>query len=188
MTAGFAPVGPPVTGAHEVVAADEDGPRRAWWIALLLVVLVLGGAGLAYALTRPDKREVPNVTGKPVAAALAILQNAGFSPTVERTPSDADPGTVLRQNPQPNTEAQQGDEVSLVVSDGPGTKPVPDVVGQSVKNATKTLEKAGFKVQRRQASSEDVASGRVISTSPDAATPIDVGSTVILVVSTGPEQ
>jgi serine/threonine-protein kinase len=185
MTAAFVTI-PPSTGPIAVV--EEDRPGRTWWIALLVLVLLLGGAGLAYALTRPDKREVPNVTGKPVQAALAILQNAGFDPSVERTPSDADEGTVLRQDPQPGTKAQEGDEVSLVVSDGPGTKAVPDVVGQPVKAATKTLQEAGFKVQQRKASDEEVPKGRVISTSPDAATPIDVGSTVILTVSTGREQ
>lgn len=188
MTAAFAMIGPAPSPSHEVVAEDGDGRSRAWWIALLVVILLLGGAGLAYALTRPDKREVPNVTGKPVAAALAILQNAGFAPTVERTPSDAAQGTVLRQNPQPNTEAHEGDEVSLVVSDGPGTRPVPEVLGLPVKQAVKTIEEAGFEVEQRKAASEDVAKGRVISTSPEAATPIDVGSTVILTVSTGREK
>jgi serine/threonine-protein kinase len=187
MTAAFAVVGPP-TGPHEVIVEDDGGPGRAWWIALLVIVLLLGGAGLAYALTRPDKREVPNVTGKPLAAALAILQNAGFSPNVERTPSDADEGTVLRQDPQPGTKAQEGDEISLVVSDGPGTKAVPNVVGQPVKAATKTLQEAGFKVDQQDSPSDDVPKGRVISTSPDAATPIDVGSTVVLTVSTGREK
>jgi serine/threonine-protein kinase len=186
MTAAFATIGPPV--APEEVVERDDRPGRAWWIALLAMVLILGGAGLAYALTRPDKREVPNVTGKPLAAALAILQKAGFSPTVERTASDAQEGTVLRQDPQPGTEAEEDDEVSLVVSDGPGTKAVPDVVGQPVKAARKTLEEAGFKVDQREASSDEVPKGRVISTSPDAATPIDVGSTVILTVSTGREK
>jgi serine/threonine-protein kinase len=174
------------------VAVEEDpGGGRAWWIALLVVVLLLGGAGLAYALTRPDKREVPNVTGKPLSAALAILQNAGFDPSVERTASDAadgTDGTVLRQDPQPGTKAKEGDEVSLIVSSGPGTKPVPDVVGQPVKSATKTLQEAGFKVDQRDATSEDVPKGRVISTSPDAQTPVDVGSTVILTVSSGREK
>jgi serine/threonine-protein kinase len=186
MTAAFVPIGP-VTGPHAVVQED-GGPGKGWWIALLVLVLVLGGAGLAYALTRPDKREIPNVTGKPLQAALAILQNAGFDPSVERTASDAPDGTVLRQNPQPGTKAKVGDEVSLVVSDGPGTKAVPNVVGQPVKAATKALEEAGFKVDRQDAASEDVPKGRVISTTPAAATPIDVGSTVILTVSTGREK
>jgi serine/threonine-protein kinase len=188
MTAAFVTI-PPTTGPFVPVAVEEEpGGGRAWWIALLLVVLLLGGAGLAYALTRPDKREVPNVTGKPLSAALAILQNAGFDPSVERTASDARDGTVLRQNPQPGTKAKEGDEVSLIVSSGPGTKPVPDVVGQPVKSATKTLEEAGFKVDQRDAASEDVPKGRVISTSPDAQTPIDVGATVILTVSSGREK
>jgi eukaryotic-like serine/threonine-protein kinase len=189
MTTSFVTVGPP-TGGYPVVENDGGGgsSARAWLIALLVMVLLLGGAGLAYALTRPNKREVPNVTGKPVQAALAILQNAGFDPTVERTPSDAEVGIVLRQDPQPNEQATDGAEVSLVVSDGPGTKPVPEVTGQPFDKAQKTLTDAGFKVQQRSANSEDVAKGKVIETSPSAQTPVDVGSTVIVTVSAGREQ
>ena len=47
MTAAFAPIGP-VTGAHAVVE-EEGGPGKGWWIALLLLVLVLGGAKIGRA-------------------------------------------------------------------------------------------------------------------------------------------
>jgi serine/threonine-protein kinase len=183
-TAAFAPV----------VAVDPDAEEREgrslrrWLLALVLVLLVAGAAVAAYALTRPEKHPVPNVTGKPLAAALALVQNAGFDPNVERTNSDAPEGRVIRQDPQPGTRAEKGSEVTLTVSEGPGTKPVPDVVGQTRKKAVKRLEDAGFKVDERRESSDTVRENRVISTAPDAATPIEVGSTVTIVVSSGPEQ
>jgi serine/threonine-protein kinase len=65
---------------------------------------------------------------------------------------------------------------------------VPNVVGQPVKAATKALQEAGFKVDRQDEPSDDVPKGRVVSTTPPAATPIDVGSTVSLTVSSGREK
>ncbi|HWV87198.1 MAG TPA: PASTA domain-containing protein [Capillimicrobium sp.] len=186
MTAAFAPVG--VGPGDDLPPEEERGSRRAWWIAAIVVLLLAGGAVLAYALTRPDERTVPDVTGKPLAAALAILQDAGFDPSVERIESDAEPGTVVRQDPQPGERAEEGSEVTLTVSQGPGTRAVPDVVGQPVRAAVRALEDAGFETRQRRESSDDVPRGRVISTTPEPGTPAEVGSRVTLVVSSGPEQ
>lgn len=183
-TAAFAPVRP---DPREALAEDARRGRR-WWIALAILAALVAVAAAAYALTRPDTREVPDVTGRPLAAALAILQNAGFDPSVERTTSDAPEGRVLRQDPQPGERAEEGSEVTLTVSDGPGTAPVPDVVGQRRKRAVAALRDAGFEVRERRQASDSVERNRVISTTPAAGTPAERGSTVTLVLSSGPEQ
>ncbi|HEY8583608.1 MAG TPA: PASTA domain-containing protein [Capillimicrobium sp.] len=183
-TAAFAVVEepPPV---EELLADDERRGRR-WWIALLVALLVAGIAVAAYALTRPEQRSVPNVTGQPLQAALAVLSNAGFDPSVERTTSDAPEGRVLRQDPQPGTEAEVGSEVTLTVSDGPGQATVPDVGGDRRRAATRALEQAGFEVAVREETSDSVAAGRAVGTAPAAGTLVEVGSSVTLIVSTGP--
>jgi beta-lactam-binding protein with PASTA domain/predicted Ser/Thr protein kinase len=189
LTAAFVAIeeGPP-TGPLAVAAQDGDGSARRWWIALLVAILVLAGAGAAYALTRPAKHDVPNVTGKPVQAALAILQNAGFDPSVQRIASTTKKDTVVRQDPQPGTRAQEGDEVQLTVSDGPGNKAIPDVGGQPRSQAIKALKAAGFKVDEQRQNSDSVKTGRVISTTPGALTQAEVGSTVIVLISSGREK
>ncbi|MFC5676686.1 Stk1 family PASTA domain-containing Ser/Thr kinase [Aeromicrobium endophyticum] len=65
---------------------------------------------------------------------------------------------------------------------------VQDVTGQTVDVATRALENDGLVVgdQTPQASA-DVEEGQVISTDPAAGTSVDEGTTVDLVVSTGPE-
>ena len=183
-TAAFASVRP---DPREALAEDARRGRR-WWIALAILAALVAAAAAAYALTRPDTREVPDVTGRPLAAALAILQNAGFDPSVERTTSDAPEGRVLRQDPQPGERAEEGSEVTLTVSDGPGTAAVPDVVGQRRKRAVAALRDAGFEVRERRQASDSVERNRVISTTPAAGTPTERGSTVTLVLSSGPEQ
>lgn len=69
----------------------------------------------------------------------------------------------------------------------PSEPPVPDVVGMSVSRATATLAAAGFgaSVSGTQ-SSATVPVGDVAATSPAAGSPAPPGSTVTLVLSTGP--
>jgi beta-lactam-binding protein with PASTA domain/predicted Ser/Thr protein kinase len=185
-TAAFVPVGP--VDPVDPLLAEDRRARRRWWIALAILLVLLATAAAGYALTRPDKRDVPNVTGRPLAAALAILQNAGFDPSVERTTSDVPEGTVLRQDPQPGEEAEEGAEVTLTVSDGPGTAPVPDLAGQPRSRALKALRDAGFEVRERREASDTVTTNRVISTTPGGGTLAQRGSEVTVVVSTGRER
>jgi serine/threonine-protein kinase len=64
---------------------------------------------------------------------------------------------------------------------------VPTVTGQSQKHATETLTQAGFKVQTRPAESDE-KKGRVIAQDPAGGDRADKGSTIELVVSSGPGQ
>ncbi len=86
----------------------EDPGRSPWpWIALLAILLLLVGGGLAaYFLTRPAQAPVPSVVGYQLSVAQADVSNAGFKPYVVngflpagRTgdPSDAAGGSQHRQ-------------------------------------------------------------------------------------------
>jgi serine/threonine-protein kinase len=78
-------------------------------------------------------------------------------------------------------QASQPDDVAQVK--------VPDVTGQDVETATRALENAKFVVgETTEKTSADVDKGQVISTDPEAGSDADEGSTVDLVVSSGPEQ
>jgi eukaryotic-like serine/threonine-protein kinase len=186
-TTAFAPV-----AVHEVEEVEEpvDEPRgRRWWLWALLGALLLAGAVLATVLlTRAETREVPLVTGADVAAAARRLRNDGFKPVVERVRNEADRDEVIGQDPQPGTELEVGSEVTLTVSDGPGTRGVPDVEGLTRRRARQRLRAAGFRVRERRESDEEVTEGRVIRTLPPIGSEVAVGSTVTIVLSTGPER
>jgi serine/threonine-protein kinase len=130
---------------------------------------------------------VPGVVGRTQAAAESLLKNAGFVPNV--TPL-ADPvvpaGQVIRQSPEANVQADKGSVVELVVSSGPAQVTIPDVEGQDAATASNTLGQLKLQMQTRQESSPSVPIGIVISTNPSAGTEVREGSTVTLVVSTGP--
>ncbi|NRQ49057.1 Stk1 family PASTA domain-containing Ser/Thr kinase [Aeromicrobium stalagmiti] len=68
-------------------------------------------------------------------------------------------------------------------------KAVTDVSGRSVDSATQVLTNAGFVVgEQTQQTSAEVDEGDVIETDPSAGTQVDEGSTVNLIVSSGPDQ
>ncbi len=95
---------------------------------------------------------------------------------------------VATQKPQPGDEADEGSTVTIIVSGGPGEATVPGVVGRKQDVAQNMLKEAGFKTDVRKETSDSVDEGRVISTSPPENSQLEKGRTVVLVVSSGPEQ
>ncbi|GHD84008.1 Stk1 family PASTA domain-containing Ser/Thr kinase [Streptomyces naganishii] len=108
-------------------------------------------AGSAIALTVSKGRpvDVPDVTGEDLDQAKSDLQDAGLKVTVssEQVNSEFDKGQVARQTPAGDSRAAEGDTVTLTLSKGPEMVEVPDVTGDSVDDAKKALQDAGFKVE-----------------------------------------
>lgn len=184
----FAPVGSE-SGVQPVVVAPTDGTRPKWWLWGLLTALLVAAAILAAVLlTQSEQRAAPDVVGADVASAARRLRNDGFKPVVERVRNEQPRDRVIAMDPDPGTRLDVGADVTLTVSDGPGTRAVPDVEGLTRAAARERLRRSGFKARERTESSEDVPKGRVIRTTPPIGSSIDVGETVTLVVSSGPEQ
>jgi serine/threonine-protein kinase len=187
-TAAFAAVSP--EGEHEGPGApppEEEEERRRWpWRWIILALLVAAVAGLvAFALTRPDQVEVPNVIAQDVGTATELLEKEGFDVDLEPRPSQAPRNTVVEQDPVAGEMADEGSSVTLTVSSGPSIVEVPDVSGQSERQATKALEDAGLLVDPSFGFSDTVPEGRAIGTEPVAGTQLPSGSTVKLVMSRG---
>jgi serine/threonine-protein kinase len=80
----------------------------------------------------------------------------------------------------------KGSRVRVVVSGGPATVAVADVEGLSVSQALARLRKGGLKPSTRSQASSTVAAGKAIGTDPPAGTELQVGSPVVVLVSSGP--
>ncbi|HZI91495.1 MAG TPA: PASTA domain-containing protein [Thermoleophilaceae bacterium] len=181
-----APVPVPVVVADE--PRDHDRPSRwlYWGLGLLVLALI---AVMAYAFTRPEKVDVPRVTGLQLAQARERLDRAGFDKVeVERERSFAEVDRVLRQDPDSGEAAPQEDPVTLFVSDGPGKVRVPSVRNTPQERAIKDLDKVGLKVTADPQPSDEVKKGFAIGTSPRAGAEVDRGARVRLFVSSGPER
>jgi len=131
--------------------------------------------------------EVPDVRNRKVDSATNVLAERGFQVEVDEKPDDKAPAnTVLDQNPKPGGQAPRGSKIVLIVSSGRGQVAVPNVVGRDQSEAANVLGQAGFTVAVQREASDTVATGRVIRTDPSAPAPLAKGSTVNLIVSSGP--
>jgi serine/threonine-protein kinase len=107
------------------------------------------GSAIALTVSKGSAIDVPDVTGENLDEAKSDLQDAGLKVTVSATEitSEYDAGQVAQQTPAGDSQAAEGDTVTLTVSKGPEMVEVPSVVGASVDAATKLLEQSGFKVK-----------------------------------------
>jgi len=175
-------------GAYSSGVSDQDqGPSRRWW-------LFAGGAVVAVALLvllllvlKPNQVTVPSVVGSEESTAQAVLVRAGFKTDSVVKNSDSPKGQVVGQDPPGGEQADEGSTITLTVSDGPSSVVVPSVAGLSASQAQRKLQNVGFTVRIRKQSSDNVPSGDSIETLPPEGTPVDRGSTVTLVVSSGKE-
>jgi serine/threonine-protein kinase len=139
----------------------------------------------------PERVRVPDVTGKPLAAARAQLRKAGLTPgTVTRVFSDeVDAGEVISTDPESGTSRSPDSAIALTVSKG---EPVdaPDVVGDPLTDAEQTLTDAGlkFKVAAKPVYSDEADAGAVAEQSPAGDTQLARGDTVTLTPSKGQEM
>jgi len=192
-----AAVAPPPTGSLLLAPSaghGEDGPpggerRRREWIWWALGVLVLAGAiAAALLLLKPaTKVHVPRVIGLTEQAAGARLRAAGLeSEPALNASSTVSPGLVISQSPKPTALIAKGSKVRIVISSGPATKSLPSVEGLTAARAVARLKREGFKPKTKSESSPTIKAGLVIGTDPPAGTVEVVGSTVSVLVSSGP--
>jgi len=203
-TTAFAPVAPPLPAPTGAYPAPLTGPapaaavlpadpvaarRRPWWPWALAALLVAAAVVAALLLVGgTEERPVPAVVGADQGAAARRLRDEGFRPAFVRVRNERPRDQVISQQPEAGTELEVGSEVSLTVSDGPGEATVPEVASLTRASAVARLERAGFRSRVRREASATVPEGRVIRSTPGEGSQATVGTTVTLVVSSGPEQ
>jgi serine/threonine-protein kinase len=180
----------PTAVATPVAVVDEPPAdnRRNWLIAALVAALLLAGL-LAYLLLVGQKETVPNVVGRAVSDAQSRLAAAGFKSEVFRQRNPTAPvDEVFSQTPSGGEKAKKGSTIVLNVSSGPGEVEMPDIEGQTQKEAIQQLKALGLDVRTRREFSARFPRGIAIRTVPDAGKKAERGSTVDLYVSRGPKQ
>ncbi len=173
----IAPVNQPFDTIPPDVIASQDVPAGTTvqpYTATVNVVVSTGGS-----LT-----VVPSVISQDAAAGQAALQQAGFNVSIQWTvqPGSQSNGSIVDQNPEPNTTLPKGSTVTVAVS-VPGE--VPDTNGMTIVQATATLQAAGYTVGKTLYTSQG-ADGNVVRTDPAVGTTLAPGSTVDLLVNNGP--
>ncbi|MFE4614796.1 Stk1 family PASTA domain-containing Ser/Thr kinase [Streptomyces sp. NPDC056747] len=151
---------------------------------------VRGNATVVLTLSRgPEIVKVPNLRNKPLAEAKRLLKAEGLAPGVitEEFSDSVAQGAVIGSDPEPGTERRPDSAVALVVSKGSPID-VPDTTGETVADATATLQEAGLTVRvapERINSPEDA--GTVAAQSLAEGSRAAEGDTITLTVSKGPK-
>jgi beta-lactam-binding protein with PASTA domain len=131
---------------------------------------------------------VPDPIGLEEDDFLAALDDAGLVPgeRTEASDSDIPAGEIISTNPDAGTEMAQGSAVAYVVSSGPASVSVPDVIDTSEADALAAFDDADLVPgERTVAADELIVAGNIISTDPAAADEVAPGSGVAYVVSKG---
>jgi serine/threonine-protein kinase len=146
----------------------------------VVVLTVSQGAGTA---------RVPDVADLPVAEARRVMQDAGFeTDTRDEFSEEIEEGNVIATDPESGEVIERGSTVTLLVSAGIEQVEVPSVVGMDAVEAAEILGRAGFTVDTTHEASETVEDGTVIRTGPAAGEEVASGSSIAMVVSSGPER
>ena len=132
--------------------------------------------------------EVPDLTGSSQTEALTDLQSLGFKVGIENSAHPIVPeGSVIRTQPPANTSTNPDTLVTIIVSVGPEAYPIPYVVDLETERAVYVIEESGFTIgQKIEVNDDNVPIGFIISQNPMAGKKMGPGSTVDLVISSGP--
>ncbi len=129
---------------------------------------------------------VVNVVGQEYAALRDQTFHGDLTvKMVGKAYSDSVPkGTILWQDPMPETYADRGSAISVLVSAGPESQPLPDIRGWEEAAARTYLEALGYRVSEVEVTVSAYEKGRVDSLSPAPGTAVREGDTVVLQIST----
>lgn len=163
-------------------------------MGLIAATFVVGYAISTFWLTPgslfSSDRSLPRVLELPEAEARSTLTELGFRPRLEgERPSDSFPrGTVIWQDPPPGTILEPNAPVQLTISAGPTLVAVPDVVGMALPQAAQIFAAAGVRFGQVDTVAGGKETGIVVTTRPAAGVGRPRGSTIVIVVSRGPED
>jgi serine/threonine-protein kinase len=137
------------------------------------------GTAVTLTVAKAPQVAVPDVRGQDQVQASTVLQTAGFQvQIVPQANSTVASGKVVNTVPPPGTMANKGDAVQVVVSTGPSTITVPNVVGQARDSAIAALTSAGLSVQASCGSGSTV-----VSQNPAGGSTVQPGSSVAITCS-----
>lgn len=95
---------------------------------------------------------------------------------------------IFEQQYPEGRKVKIGTEVTVKVSMGIRQVEIQDLENLTAAVAESKLQKDGFKVKKTFLESDDIAKGYVIRTEPAAHEMVDQGSTVVVIISNGPEN
>lgn len=130
---------------------------------------------------------MPNLVGMSWEDAKATYSNV-MNLVPEQQWSEVTKDQIFDQQYPEGRKVKIGTEVTVKVSMGIRQVEIQDLENLTAAVAESKLQKDGFKVKKTFLESDDIAKGYVIRTEPAAHEMVDQGSTVVVIISNGPEN
>ena len=134
-----------------------------------------------------EQVEMIDVTGMTYEEAKKALNkiDLGIKDGGTQASEKYDAGEIISQSEDKGDMIKKNTTIVVVMSSGVGEVSVPDVKGLDETSAINKLQDNGFKYSRDYANSDTVASGQVISQTPDVGAKAKKGDSISIVVSQG---
>ena len=133
--------------------------------------------------------KVPNIVNHEREEAISMVQDAGFTYTLEQAPSDSiTKGYVISTDPVAGAAADEGSEIKIIISTGPETvmTKVPQLKGLSKESAIAKIESSNLSTGSISTAESDLVAGTVIDQNIAAGTEIEEHTEISITVSSGP--
>lgn len=169
-------------------ARTRKRPHALRWVPGLLMALL--GIGLfltgSARYLNPPEFTLPDLRGKDPRTALEAVKDMGLKVTFSMASEPEQPReTILEQNPAPGSRVKPGRTLELVLN-RPQDGRIPDLSGQPLAEAQRTLEAAGYLPGATSAGYSKEPEGTVLASSPPAGASSPQGASVRLLTSDGP--
>ena len=130
---------------------------------------------------------VPNIIGLEIEKARELLENDGLElGTISSEFSDEfDKNTIMAQNPPYGTEIDIGKALDIMISKGPDTIIIPNIIGSDINYASRHLDSLGLRIITGISPMNESITlpGLVVSVEPGPGTSIHAGGTVEIKIS-----
>ncbi len=185
----------PLSDQQTMVPSKKPRRRLRTRYKVLFVAIALVLAAFTFLLyMSPANKTVPDVSGKTIAEARAVIeeQDLQVGEEKEEYSDSVAEGYVIRTNPNAGAQKKENSKIDLVVSKGPSTFEMPDYTGMSIEDAENDL-KTNYKLSSKLISVEEVETnevepGIVIAQSPAAGQKYDLTSNTKVVLKVSKES
>ncbi len=194
--------------AYQEEDEEEDGRRRFGWLKVLVLILLLAGAGYLVVTQLYDsimgsfiqgevqEYTVPRVIGMTLEEARAdeaVKDIFTIEQVGQEYSSQYAAGQIIFQTPEEDTVKRSNLVIEVVVSQGARSGDMPYLIGSDLRTAKLRLEqdeygKLGLQIVEGEAEySDTIEAGKVKRTVPAEGAALSEGDTVTLIPSKGPE-
>ncbi len=168
---------------------QAPGSRRALWLGLaaLLPVAIIVAVVIVPRLRAPATATVPDLTQEDITTAVDTLEARDLRPRLVELPDAEVPrDRVIRTDPVAGQDVEEEGEVTVFFSIGPPPIAIPALNGLPMEEAEQALREAGLQPGVEVQQSSDRPAGTVLETDPPAGIELPPGTSVALVLSSGP--